>query len=379
MTKVLYISHMREAGGWGQAARDQILALDAAGVEVVCRNVTLTTDKEISGRLLELEKRDSTGCDVCIQHVLPHHIVGVKGFRKNIAFVETETTSIKHLAWFNFLQLVDEVWVPNQQAKDMLDDDVLGRPTKVVHHACEIGRYQREHPPIAIPPAENKFRFYYIGDVNDRKNIESIITSFHAEFEKSDRAILIFKVNKFGKSVDEMKPFFDKIIFDVKQKLRIYPSIEGYMKDVTILGDITDDQICALHRYGDCFMGPSHGEAWSLPAFDAMAFGNTPICSDFGGPAEFIDRQDLYTGALIDGTLTSCKCSDSAFPDMFTARECWFTPNEKHIRSMMRFYYEDWKKDPKRSKRLKQAAGLARAKQFDYLMIGRQMEVLLNE
>ena len=43
--RVLYIGHYKEFGGWSQAATDQILALDAVGVDVVCRNVTLTSDK----------------------------------------------------------------------------------------------------------------------------------------------------------------------------------------------------------------------------------------------------------------------------------------------------------------------------------------------
>ena len=73
--RVLYIGHYKEFGGWSQAATDQILALDAVGVDVVCRNVTLTSDKtNVHPRILELEKKDSSNCDFCIQHVLPHHL-----------------------------------------------------------------------------------------------------------------------------------------------------------------------------------------------------------------------------------------------------------------------------------------------------------------
>ena len=48
--KILYVGHYKEQGGWAQAATDYILALDSVGVDVVCRNVTLTRDKAISGR-----------------------------------------------------------------------------------------------------------------------------------------------------------------------------------------------------------------------------------------------------------------------------------------------------------------------------------------
>ena len=44
--KVLYIGHYKEFGGWSQAAIDNILALDKIGVDVVCRNVTLTQDRK---------------------------------------------------------------------------------------------------------------------------------------------------------------------------------------------------------------------------------------------------------------------------------------------------------------------------------------------
>ena len=82
--KVLYIGHYKEFGGWATAAKNYILALDSVGVDVVCRNVTLTRDRKIDGRLAELEDRSVEGCDICIQHLLPHHLIGTKRFKKNI-------------------------------------------------------------------------------------------------------------------------------------------------------------------------------------------------------------------------------------------------------------------------------------------------------
>ena len=119
--KVLYIGHYKEFGGWSQAATDNILALDKVGVDVVCRNVTLTQDrKDVDKRILALESKGTEGCNICIQHVLPHHIVGSDAFDKNIAFMETETLNITHLPWTEFLKQVDQVWVANTK-KDTQD------------------------------------------------------------------------------------------------------------------------------------------------------------------------------------------------------------------------------------------------------------------
>ena len=142
--KVLYIAHYKEFGGWSQAATDNILALDSVGVDVVCRNVTLTKDKEeVHPRILELESKSSKGCDICIQHVLPHHYVQSDVFKKNIAFMETETLNIKHLNWFYQMSLMDEIWVANTTSKEALESHSIAPPVKVIHHACDTEKYKK--------------------------------------------------------------------------------------------------------------------------------------------------------------------------------------------------------------------------------------------
>ena len=377
--KVLYIGHYKENGGWARAATDQILALDSVGVDVVCRNVILTHKKEnVHPKLMELEQKDRYGCDVCIQHILPHHLTGTDKFKKNISFLELESTSIKSLSWFNHLQQMSEIWVPDHQSKGFLDSDQLGVPVSVVPHTFNINKYTQKYKSLDFPGAKDKFKFYYVGDLNDRKNVETILTCFHSEFDKSENGVLILKVKKPFANPEEVKNLFDEEITKIKSSLRMYPSIEGYNKDIIITSDISEEEICSLHQYGDCFVSPSHGEAWSIPSFEAMAFGNTPICSNFGGPKEFITN-DENTGKCIEGVYSVCKCSDAAFPDIFTGREFWFQPCEKQIRSQMRKYYEQYKEDPIKHKREAKIAGLESAKRFSYENIGNKMKELLDE
>jgi hypothetical protein len=66
--KILYLSVYRDGTGWAEAANRYILALDAAGVEVVPRPIRLEAVSHTpSDRVLELEKRSSKGCNVVIQ------------------------------------------------------------------------------------------------------------------------------------------------------------------------------------------------------------------------------------------------------------------------------------------------------------------------
>ena len=57
--KVLYIGYYKEDSEWGNITSNNILALDAAGIDVVCRNFKLTKDRDITGRLKELEQKDN--------------------------------------------------------------------------------------------------------------------------------------------------------------------------------------------------------------------------------------------------------------------------------------------------------------------------------
>jgi glycosyltransferase involved in cell wall biosynthesis len=375
--KVLYIGHYKENSGWANAAVNQILALDKVGVDVVCRNVTLTQDNNnIDPRIRQLEQKDSYGCDICIQHVLPHHLIGGDSFKRNIAFLESESTSLKNVGWLTQLEQMQEIWVPNNDLRESLISDGIKAPIRVVHHPSEISKYQRKYQEIQIDPAKNKFKFYYIGDLNERKNLESIITCFHSEFDRSEPVSLILKVRKFGHSTEQTKELTDQIITKVKQSLRMYPDIRQYHMDIVVSEDVTQDQLYSLHQHCDCFISPTHGEAWSLPSFDAMGFGSSPICSNYGGPKEFIGEG---CGTLVGGSYSVCKCSDAAFPDIFTGREYWFQPCEMQIRKAMREKYETYQKDPLGTKRTWKLAGLEQVKLFSYEKIGEEMKGLLSE
>lgn len=340
--KLLYIGHYREGTGWSRAAQDLILAAHSAGIDVVCRNIKLTNSNPVIDPIVSiLEQKSLDNIDYCIQHVLPHHMVGTTKFRKNIAYFVGESSSIKYSGWLNNLLSMDEIWVPNETLKNNLISDGIINPIKKVHHAFDLSKYDNINAQINFGNDNYKYKFYYIGELNDRKNIETIIRCFHAEFQPWEPVCLILKIKRFGVHSQELKQHVHKVCDNVKKEMRLYKNLDQYHSEIIITEDMTDEQVMILHSSCDCFVSPSHGEGWSIPAFDAMCLGKTPICSDEGGPAEFIDKNNYSTGRRISGTETICNHSDAAFPTIFTGRELWFTPNEIEIRNSMRYYYEN--------------------------------------
>lgn len=370
--KILYIGHYREGGGWSNAALDYIQALDSIGLDVVCRNISLTgTQAPVPNRILELENKSLQGVDYCIQNVLPHHLVGTTKFKKNVAICYYETNSLQYNIWTENLRLMDEVWVANKSTHDALDGTNLDK-IRIVHNPCNIDKYKNEYKKINIPNANHKFKFYFIGDMNDRKNLESVIKCFHSEFCNKEPVCLVVKINKFGVSPEALSQTFNATSSNIKQVLRLSKKPSDYCQEAVISANLSEQDMYNLHNTCDCFINISHGEGWSIPSFDAMAFGNTPICSKEGGPEEFIDREDHNTGSLIDGVYNVCTHRDPAFSHIFTGREEWFVPNEAQAKAVMRYYYEN-------KNNMNREVGLERAKKFSYENIANQIKEHLSE
>jgi glycosyltransferase involved in cell wall biosynthesis len=373
--KVLYIGHYKEGSGWSEAAINYILSATKSNIDIVCRNIKLNNNPpaKIDPIISELENKDLNNIDYCIQHVLPHHLVSTNKFKKNIAYFAGESNTLKYNIWIDYLNKMDFIWVPNSTLKtNLISDGLSENRVRVIPHAFDLSKYQYKNSNINFGPNNYKFKFYYIGEWNDRKNLESIIRCFHSEFANYEPVSLVLKVKKPGINSNDVSKHIENMCSQIKSEMRIYPNINDYHSEIIISDNMTNDQIHALHNACDCFIGPSHGEGWSIPAFEAMCYGKTPICSNEGGTKEFIDQNNKDTGYLIDGTYSICNHSDSAFPHIFTGKEEWFQPSESEVKKAMRYYYEN-------RNNIDRLAGIKNAERFSYENIGKVIKDNLND
>lgn len=363
--KILYIAHYKENSGWAKTAIDHILCLDKAGIDVVCRSVDLTaTNGEIPERIKELEQKDLNNIDYCIQYLLPGHMVGTGKFKKNIGYFVSENSTIKHL-WLNDLRQMDEIWVPNNQNKEVLINDGL-KNVKVVPYAFDLGKYTKENRKIDLHPVSNKYKFYFIGSLEDRKNIESLIRAYYSEFKNGEQVCLVLKLRRFMMPENEIMKAINDISSEIKRRLRIYDNPQSYAPHVVWAEDIKDDAIQSLHSTCDCYVTMSHGEGWDVPAFEAMCYGKTPICGKEGGHLEYVDN-DINNGTLINGIYNVCDNQNAAFKEIGTGREEWFCPSESEMKKAMRFYFENRDKINRKS-------GLSNAEQFSYENVAKKIK-----
>ena len=337
--RVLYIGCYRDGTGWGQAAIDYILAMDSVGIDVVPRAVKLNSNiAELPDRILELENKSSRGCNVCIQHVLPHMIDYNGKFEKNIGLYATETNSFEWSIWPNRINQMDEAWVINNQMLRVSKDSGVDIPITVIPHASDTSKFKQRYEPIEIPDSENNFVFYFVGDLNRRKNLSAFVRAFHSEFDTDEPVSIVIKTSKYNTSPYDCAAEVKEMCQNVKNGLKLYPTIGHYKEDLIITDRLNEDTLRRLHATCDCFVMPSYGEAWCIPAFDAMGFGNTPICTDVGGMADFMDDGE---GILVSSREEPVFGMIETFDDLYTAKETWQSIDPLELQVAMRQTYNN--------------------------------------
>tara|TARA_Y100000310_G_C20647738_1_gene797582 strand:+ start:309 stop:1427 length:1119 start_codon:yes stop_codon:yes gene_type:complete len=368
--KVLYTGCYRDGTGWGKAAENYILAMDSVGIDVIPRPVKLNqTEISIPKRIAELEQKDSAGASICIQHVLPHMMEYSTKFDKNIALYATETSNFVDSGWSRKINMMDEAWVINNQMVQASKNSDVEIPIKVVPHASDFSKFERGYKKIDFSVPEGNFVFYTIADFNKRKNIEAFIKAFHAEFDPSEPVSILIKSHKYGMNPDETAIKIRDICNKVKVGLKKFRNIDDYKEDLIITSFVSDEDVCRIHNSCDCFVMPSYGEAWCIPAFDAMGFGKTPICTNIGGMSDFIGN----AGFLVEGIMEPVYEMLDTFTDLFTGNENWCSVSVEGLRECMRHVYEN-----QNSLKNMKKNGLKQAYEYSHKNIGNLIKDLLN-
>lgn len=360
--KVLFIAPYRDGTGYAHAAIDTILAMDAAGIDIIPRPIKLNNhNTTIPERIEELENKSSRGADFVIQHTLPSMMEFDGHFKANIAMYCSETSNFKASNWSSKLNCMDIAWVPSNQMIDAARQSGVTIPISKIPYPIDVSKFEKSYKPVKIQEKGDTFTFYTIAEMNKRKNLGALIRAFHTEFEPNEPVSLVIKTHHPRMSSAECKNCVVNDCQSIKEKLNIYPDSSFYKQEIIITDMLTDDSLYRLHSTCDCFVLPSHGEAWGIPAFDAMGFGKTPIVTNWGGFKEFVTDD---TGWLVDCYEEQVFGIQSG-GELYTGKETWAAVSIEHLRKCMRAAYVD-------SKLRKQKAelGIQKVYDFSYELVG---------
>jgi len=361
--KILYIGYYRENSDWGRYALNNILMLQKAGFDVVCRALSFS-GKETPSEIKHLEKKSIDGCDVCIQHVFPDHLVGTNGFKKNIAIFSNEFITIDHSPWSDTLCQMDQVWVPSQLAKDSLPSK-LQEKSVVVPNSFKKEYFTTKHPEIGIPETLNTFKFYSIIDSNS-ENLEFIVRTFNSEFDRTDGVSLILQLE----DVEKTETTRNKII-EIKKSMS-GGSIDNFKVEI-VIPKVEDRKIIhQIHEYGDCFITPSNQRCLPFCVFEAACFGSTPIIFDNTDAKEYVGEE-----TCVNSTYFITNRSNSSWRDTYSYKNFAINGCEKQTRELMRKLYNEWLENPMCGVE-KRKNGIKIADKFSFNTVAKQVKEVIN-
>jgi glycosyltransferase involved in cell wall biosynthesis len=382
--KVLCASVFRDGTGYAHAAIENALACEAAGLDVVCRSIRLSPmrGRQAAGRIGHLEAKDLRGVDSVIQTSLPHTFER-KGGVRNIGFFAWETTHFRKSSWATYCNMMDEIWTFCLQSRQAILDSGVTVPIKIIPHACDVRRCEHRPAPLDIPMLKDKMVFYFIGEGTRRKNLPGLLRAYFAAFTSRDNVALVIKTHIPGMSAEQGSKHVGEMVADMKKVMRMHANPRLYPPVLVITRYLSEEVLDRLHATCHCFVMPSHGESWCIPAMDALSLGNPIIASNWGAfpdmthtcandiftPAtQEFDHVPINCGFLTPGHLVPCFAPDSSMGDLYTGDERWFDPDLGTLAQQMQDAHHVWQS--RGGWLAYQEAAIARAKTFSHQQVG---------
>lgn len=331
---VKYMGPMRDFSGYGEANRHAVLALDAAGVNVIGELVSYQSESSDFGSIGEVIDRvlnQKGDYQVKILHTTPDEYARVMEPGKyHIAHFFWETDKVPEL-FADGLKLVDEIWTGSEANRKAIQKAGVTRPVHVFPQAIQV---EREWPDPYVIPDFDGHLFYSIFEWTDRKNPEALLTAYLDEFTHKDNVGLLIKTY-FSNFTLQNKKMIRRAVQRIKEKLategRNFPPVFLYL-------DLMDrHQVERLHKTGDCFVSAHRGEGWGIPQVEAALCGNPIISTGYGGAHEYFNDDQAQ---LIPYGMVPVTGMDHSHR-FYTADQNWADPKVDSIKSAMRWAYEN--------------------------------------
>lgn len=371
--KTLMIANFLDNTGWSHAAIEYAMALNEVGVDLTLRNIKLNN---ILGEIpYELKKKlagKSSGVkyDAVIQHVLPHMMEYNAKCGKNIGMYYSETSHFRNSPWSPHLNLMDGLILCSDDNANAARASDVTIPLNVVPIPCNVDKFNRDYQRLIGLPGhtEGKTIFYFVGEYNTRKNLEAFLRAFHMAFDVNDPVSIIIKSTIPGASRQESSDVLTNICENVRRGLKLYKNNYKFVPEILITESLSDEDVMRLHASCDCLVVPSRGEAWNIPAMDALGLGNPVICGNHGGITDFVDDEN---GWLVSGNMIPCFGAMDTFEFLYTADEQWFDIDILQLSYTLREAAEVLQNNTLREQKREQAASTVY--NYTYEKIGEEL------
>lgn len=238
----------------------------------------------------------------------------------SIIFTTIESWTL-HPAAVHRVGCFNEVWVPSHFNKTVFNRHGF-KNVHVIPEGIDTKFWDTSHLVTDYP-----FKFITLADWSYRKGVKWLLQAFSLAFKDTNDVKLIFLTRK---AAHEGKKYTREIL---KEATSFVKDVGGNLDNIefhTLI--LTDEEIRDHFRKADCFVLPTLGEAWCLPAIEAMACECPCILPKVGGHREFASKK---TGWLTSGYWHEMPKSDV----LFYNGQLFYHPHLKSLVKALQYAY----------------------------------------
>jgi len=231
--------------------------------------------------------------------------------------------------WIPCLDSADMLVVPSHFSAQSITSSPVSVPVEVVPHVTPPQCSRDSDVWSTIP--EDVFVFYTIADWTERKAIHKTIAAYLRGFNSSDPVVLIVKTSY--RDFRTPGPSGRSAVERGTAAWSLAKLLSGHRDPPNVcleVRQLSDGEICALHRRGDCFVSLSRGEGWGMGAFDAAAHGNPVVTTGFGGQLDYLGASPY----LVDFDVVAVENAEG-FPS-YASYQHWAEPDIDHGATLLR-------------------------------------------
>jgi len=278
MTDLVWHSSFASLTGYSGSARALVLALEGLGTAVRPLYLFDSDDREaaqagpVDPRIRALQGRP-------LRLDAPQVVYG-RGdlFAKNsgryrVGFTMLEVDRLPP-AWVEQANLMDEVWAPTAWCAEMFRASGVARSVHVVPLGVDTALFAPGPPRTELA---GRTVFLSVFEWGARKGWDVLLRAWRAAFAPGDDALLLLKVDCRAPATNPLR------------ELRAALGDRAAPVGVIYNRALGAAELAALYRGADCFVLPSRGEGWAMPALEAMACGTPAIATAWSGPTAFLD------------------------------------------------------------------------------------------
>lgn len=327
--------------GYGEMAREFARAISLSGADVCLKNMafnhpTIRFNEQmaefINTHQVEREPHISIYCTIPM-HVSQFFELDPTAERR-ILFTMIEGKGKIAPSYVAGCNAVDEVWLPTQANLDTFAGSWVETPMEIVPLGIDTETWKPDFSRQTLKGNEYVFFTNFSWATRYRKGFNVLCHSYLSEFTSKDKVRLYVKTSGDSKDPDR-----------IAREVRAYCNIMAASLDiddpptVEVLARFTAGrELLQLYHDVDCFVLPTRGEGWCLPALEAMACGVPVIITGEGSQTAFCNNDNSL---LIKNKGYNNAPRHAPEAELIYSGLKWAEPDARHLSRLMRWCYKN--------------------------------------